>query len=171
MGRPVLAALVLACAFWGSGCSGSDLDTSWHVEYKPLPEKHHSKGRIETGEHAWRFVRFAQPGETLPGGLKAGPEDVVWEWRLELTNLLDEPIQVKAGFGLVTADAGLAIARSQYPAEEKELATLQPREKKVFTGRGLIGKKDISRIAKGRGMLGTLSGPGAQPGNTRKGER
>ncbi len=169
MVRPVLAALILACALWGFGCS--DLDTSWHIENKPLPDKHPSKGRLESGRHEWRLVRYAEPGETLPDGSKAGLEDVVWEWRLEVTNLLDKPIKLKAGFGLVTVDDTITLAKSQDPPGEKELAIIRPREKKVFTGQGLIDKKDVSRIAKGRGMLGTLADPGAKAEKARKGER
>ena len=151
MGRRALTAVVLACALWVVGCS--DLDTSWHAEERPLPDNHPSKNRIETGKHEWRLVRYAKPGETLPGDLRAGSNDVVWEWRLEMTNLLKKPIGVKAGFGLVENDDTVVIARSHYPPEEEELAIIQPGEKKVFTAMGFIDKKDISRIARGRGML------------------
>jgi hypothetical protein len=171
MGRRVLTALILACAVWAAGCSDLDspgqggLDTSWHTEVRPLPDKHPSKGRIEAGKHEWRLVRYAKSGETLPGGLKAGLDDVVWEWRMELTNLTDKPIEAKAGFRLVTVDDTIDIARSQDPPEEEKLVVIQPGEKKVFTGQGLIDKKDISRIARGRGLIG------AKSTKTRKGER
>jgi hypothetical protein len=150
----LIVAAVLACA---AGC-GSGLDTSWHVEQKPLPENHPSKGLLETGEHSWRFIEPAKAGDTLPGGAEATQYDVLWEWRLEVTNVSNEPRRLKAGFSLVTADDTVRLSSSQDPPEEKALAVIQPGEKKVFTGQGFIDKTDIPRVARGRGMLGEPSG-------------
>jgi hypothetical protein len=153
MGREFAAAVFLALALTAAGCGGG-LDTSWHVENKPLPENHPSKGRLETGEHAWRFIAPAKAGDTLPGGAKASQYDVLWEWKMEVTNTSAEPRRLKAGFSLVTADNTVRLASSQDPPEENDLTVLGPGEKKTFTGRGFIDKTDIPRVARGRGMLG-----------------
>ncbi len=158
--------LVIAGALAALGCNG--LDTSWHIDTRPLPENHPSKGKIELEEHAWRFVRDAEPGETLPGGAKADHFDVLWEWRMEIANISDKPVQVKAGFSLVTADDTMEIAKSEDPPEKDKLRALKPGEKKTFTGKGFLDRKDIPRVARGRGKLGE---PTKRTRRTRKGER
>jgi len=154
MVKRLAAIFVLAPLFAALGCNGNNLDTSWHVEHHPVSEHNVSKGTIESGEHSWRYMREARLGETLPGGIKANKNDVLWEWRVELSNISDKPVQVKAGFGLVTVDENVILAFSQDPPGEINVAILRPGEKKVFTGRGFIDRKDIPRVARGRGGIG-----------------
>ena len=154
MGKRCFAiCLILAGTLTALGCNG--LDTSWRSEKRQLPDDHPLKGIVESGEEAWRLVREAVPEEKLPGGAKAGHFDVLWEWRMELANISEKPIYVKAGFNLVTADETMRLAISMDSPDQKTLAIIKPDERKVFAGQGFIDKKNIPRIARGRGMIGT----------------
>lgn len=136
-----------------AGC-GNNMDTSWHIHQGELHKEDKALGKIQPGEDAWRFVAEAQEGDTLPGGRKAGQYDVLWEWRMELENVSDSPFEIKVKYFLVTADKELGIASSEDPPGKDAMKVIQPGEKKHFTGKGFIDKKDVSRIAKGRGRFG-----------------
>jgi len=134
-------------------CNGPDFDTSWHVHHGSIHADDPASKQIKPGEDSWRFVREAVPGEELPNGKKAGDYDLLWEWRMELTNISDMPWQIKTRFFLVTLD-NVQISVSESPPEKDKWTVLEPGEKKLFTEQAFIDKKYISRIAKGRGLVG-----------------
>ena len=153
MGRLLAVCLLAAWAapVLAAGCA--DLDTSWHEHKGELNPKDFAAGKVAPGIDAWRYVRHAAAGETFPGGATARAGDVVWEWRMELANISGRAFEVKVKFFLVTADR-VELAGSQYPPEEEKMAVLAPGEKKFFTGQGLVDKKYIPRVARGRGKFG-----------------
>lgn len=150
MGNRAAVVLIALCILT-AGCNG--LDTTWHMHQGELHDKDSARGVIEPGEDSWRFVRYAEYGEVLSDGSSAGEYDVLWEWRMEISNKGDEPFEVKAKFYLVTADR-VPISSSQAPQGEEEMAVMKPGEKKVFTGQGFVDKKHIPRIVRGRGRFG-----------------
>ncbi len=145
-----LVLFVLSVTLAAAGCGG--LDTSWHVKQGKIHEADPVRDNIKSGEEGWRFVRYPDGDEVLPDGKKAGYFDVIWEWKMELVNSTNEPIEMQAQYFLVTADK-VYISGSADPIHEDKWATLAPGEKKVFTGQGLMERRHISRIVRGRGRF------------------
>ena len=142
---------VFACVLAVVGCNG--LDTSWHTHQGELHEEDKAVGKMEPGDDAWRLVRDAKYGETLPDGNQAGAHDVLWEWRMEVTNVSEQQFEIKCRYYLVTADK-VNITVSEDPPGEETMRLIEPGKKKVFTGQGFVDKKYISRIVRGRGRFG-----------------